>query len=633
MRSIRGIYFYAVAFISLEVVMWGVIGLLRGIFSSQLVDTGDALARALSLIVVGVPIFLFHWLWSQRAAAKDEEERSAGLRAIFLYAVLLATLVPVVQNTLALINRLILGAANISTSRAFLGGFQTWQDNLIAILINSVIALYFWNILTGVWKSLTNFDTFADVRRLYRYIWVLYALFMVVFGAQQILRYIFYLPLPKYLLGDLGRGLFANGLALLLIGTPLWAYTWRICQNALPAAAEKASNLRLGVLYLLSLGGVIIVLSTSGALLNVILGWVFGEAMDVFEFIQEIRGPISLGVPLAAVWVYHSGWLKHQIQSDSDGIRRAAKQRLFSYILSGLGLAAAFIGVAMVFSFSIELLTSTAIWGDSLRTRLTAALSSLIVGLPVWLLNWWPMQEQATTENEIGDHARRSAIRRIYLYLALFIGVIGGMVSAVGLVFQLVDALLSRDLPGDFWPNLFDAAQLFLLFSVLLIYHLSVIRHDNTRAGQTLETRQRKFPIMLIDSGDDNFVKLVTEAMGKHAADVPLIVQAANKSIAKDAGVQAVLLQTSLVLDPPESLRKWLKSFSGEKIVVGAAGSGWVMSALTPDQAAQSARQVAEGEEVRLSQTSSIWRLVQIVAVAILGLQILLILMIIGFNF
>ena len=205
MRSIRGIYFYAVAFISLEVVMWGVIGLLRGIFSSQLVDTGDALARALSLIVVGVPIFLFHWLWSQRAAAKDEEEGSAGLRAIFLYAVLLATLVPVVQNTLALINRLILGAANISTSRAFLGGFQTWQDNLIAILINSVIALYFWNILTGVWKSLTNFDIFADVRRLYRYIWVLYALFMVVFGAQQILRYIFYLPLPKYLLGSLSR--------------------------------------------------------------------------------------------------------------------------------------------------------------------------------------------------------------------------------------------------------------------------------------------------------------------------------------------------------------------------------------------------------------------------------------------
>ena len=35
MKTIRRLYFYAVAFISVEVVMWGIISLLRSIFSAN----------------------------------------------------------------------------------------------------------------------------------------------------------------------------------------------------------------------------------------------------------------------------------------------------------------------------------------------------------------------------------------------------------------------------------------------------------------------------------------------------------------------------------------------------------------------------------------------------------------------
>ncbi len=651
MRTIRRAYFYAVTFISLEVVLWGVIGLLRSIFSSRLVDTADALAQALALILVGAPIFLFHWLWSQRAAVKDEEERGASLRAIFFYAVLLGTLIPAAQNLLALINRSFLGVSNISYSRAFLGGFQTWQDNLIAIFINSIVALYFWNALREAWKSLKDSNkTFADVRRLYRYLWLLYSLLMLVFGAQQVVRYILYLPITNYLLGNVGRETFANGLTLVLVGTPLWVYVWRICQDALPvsfphrprivpaggrgkgAPAEKDSSLRLGVLYLLSLGGVITVLSTGGALLDVVLRWVFGEAMEWREFIQGIGGPLSLAAPLAAVWAYYGGWLKRQIYSDEDVIRRAGKQRVYNYILAALGLGAAFIGVAMVLSFVIDLSTSNAFWGGALRPRLAGALSALAVGLPLWLTTWRPMQAEALAEGNLGDHARRSTIRRTYLYFAMFAGVIGGMASAVGLVYQLINALLSGDPTSDFLPNVLYAAQLLLLFAVLLVYHLSVMRLDNAQAGQTLEARQRGFPVMVIDPGEAAFVEALTAAMAKHAPDVPLVLHAADEEIAKDAAAQAVILPASLALNPPEGLRKWLKGFSGQKIVVAGAVSGWVLTALSPGQAAQSARQVAEGEQVRLARPSAAWELVKTVAVVILGLQALLFLLVLGIS-
>jgi hypothetical protein len=75
-----------------------------------------------------------------------------------------------------------------------------------------------------------------------------------------------------------------------------------------------------------------------------------------------------------------------------------------------------------------------------------------------------------------------------------------------------------------------------------------------------------------------------------------------------------------------------LQSFSGEKIVVGEAGSGWVLNALTPEQAAKSARQVAEGEEVRLARPSAAWNIVQTIAVVIVGIEVLFFLFAIGIS-
>jgi hypothetical protein len=95
MKTIRRLYFYAVAFISIEVVTWGIINLLRSIFSvNKIVDDASTLAQALSLIFVGVPIFLVHWFWTQRASAKDDEEKTASVRAVFFYGILLGTLIP-----------------------------------------------------------------------------------------------------------------------------------------------------------------------------------------------------------------------------------------------------------------------------------------------------------------------------------------------------------------------------------------------------------------------------------------------------------------------------------------------------------------------------------------------------------
>ncbi|MCX5859767.1 MAG: DUF5671 domain-containing protein, partial [Proteobacteria bacterium] len=111
-----------------------------------------ALARGQALVVVGVPVFGFHWLMAQRFARLDMDERASGIRAVFLYGVLLFTLIPVVQNLLALVNRPVLSGFQMQSARAFVGGNQAWSDNTIAILMNLLVAAYFFYILRGDWK-------------------------------------------------------------------------------------------------------------------------------------------------------------------------------------------------------------------------------------------------------------------------------------------------------------------------------------------------------------------------------------------------------------------------------------------------------------------------------------------------
>lgn len=139
MGTIRRLYVYTVSFISLEVVIWGLIGLVRSMVGGELIGGGTSqLASAISLIAVGVPVFLLHWWLAQRRIG-DEDERFALLRAIFLYAVLLATLIPVTQNILAFLNRVWLQIFDLPVRMAFIGSGQSWVDNSIAAVMNGLM--------------------------------------------------------------------------------------------------------------------------------------------------------------------------------------------------------------------------------------------------------------------------------------------------------------------------------------------------------------------------------------------------------------------------------------------------------------------------------------------------------------
>jgi len=625
MKSIRRLYFYLVAFISIEVVLWGLVGLLRSIVDETISGGADALAQALALILVGVPIFLIHWLWAQRAAARDEEEKTAALRAVFFYAILLATLIPVVQNLLSFIDRSLIQSAGLGVGRAF-SAFreQTLADNLIAMVMNGIVAIYFWSLLRGEWATLSDKENFMEVRRLYRYIWMLYGLLMTVFGAQQILRFLFYIP--GDVLGELGREVVVNGVALLVVGTPIWVYSWRIIQDSLTDPAEMGSTLRLGILYILALGGVITVITTAAMVVNTSITWLLGADWTFQYFVQQIGGPISIGVPLGLVWAYYGYWLNRHIEAVGDRVRQAGMKRLYNYILSFIGLVVAFVGVATLFAFIIDMISGTGIlMSDATRSTLATSISSLIVGLPLWLIMWRPMQAEALSQGEMGDHARRSVLRKFYLYLALFASVIGGMATAVGLVYQLIKVVLTGDLGSNFVNDILNFIQLLFLFGVVLIYHLNVLRTDGASTADSLADKQSGYSVLVVDSGN-GFVESVKAALMKLGSKVQFTVT--NPDGKPEGSFDAILLNGSLAVDAPE----WIRSFDGSRIVVqnDALNIVWADDAV---QAAQSVQQLAEGQEIRRQKTGrSPWTIVMYVFAALFMLQLLFMLLALGVS-
>ena len=624
MKSIRRLYFYLVAFISIEVIVWGLVGLLRSIVDDTVSGGADALAQALALILVGVPIFLIHWLWAQRAASREEEEKAASIRAMFLYAILLATLIPVAQNLLSFIDRTLVQVTGLGVARSF-GAFreQTIADNLIAILMNGIVAAYFWNVLRGDWVTLTDKENFSDIRRLYRYIWMLYGLLMTVFGAQQILRFLFYIP--NTVLGQMGREIAVNGIALLVVGTPIWVYSWRVIQDSLADPAEMGSTLRLGILYILSLGGVITVITTAWIVINTLLNAILGQDISFSEFISEVSGPISIGVPLGLVWAYYGHWLSRHIEAVGDRVRQAGMKRLYNYILSFIGLIVAFIGVATLFGFLIDVLTEFGIsFTDSMRENLVGSISSLIVGLPLWLVMWRPVQLEVLTEGEMGDHARRSVLRKAYLYLVLFASVIGGMATAVGLVYQFIRVVLGVGV-SDFLNTVLNLAQLLFLFGVVLVYHLNVLRRDGAATADSLAEKQNEYSVLVVDSGN-GFIESVQSALTKLGSKVRVTI--ANPDSKPEGDFNAILLNGDLAVNAPE----WIRSFSGNRVVVQneAKDIVWTEDAV---QAAQSVQKLAEGQEIQRQKTSrSPWTIVIYVFAALFGLQLLFMVFALGIS-
>lgn len=638
MRTIRRLYFYALALISLEVVIWGVINLLRTIVSRRLIGSSDLLATGLSLVLVGLPIFLLHWRVVQQDAARDDEERTSYIRAIFLYGALFATLLPIVYAILAVVNRWLVTLLGGETQFAWFGSEGTAVDNLIAIVINAVAFAYFWMILRADWRAQAGNEapaanTLPETRRLYRYIWVLIGLTILVVGAVNLLRFIF--SLADGAIRDTTQTL-AAVISLLLVGAPLWWYHWWSVEASLYDPEERRSLLRLVVLYAISLAGVVGVLAMATGILQSLIQWISGEANTLGRFIVESSSELGGVIALGVMWWYYGRILTKEVSALPDLPRGQALRRLYNYILSSLGLAMVFAGLMILIEFITGLALDPGESSAALRRQFSEAVAALLVGAPLWLIPWQKMQREAARRDDTGDHARRSIVRKAYLYLALFVFVIWGMGFAGQLIYTLINALLAGP-ENQLAREVSRLVLTLLVMGALLVYHWRALREDTSIAQQTLGNLHAAFPtLVLVETADSEngsferaFADALIQALEGSAPRLPVAIHAVERGAPDESmlAAKAILLTAGLAMQPPESLQLWLREYRGQRVLVPAEREGWHWlgrGTQRPQELAREAastlRHLAEGEALRQSAPAGPWAIAGYVLGGLFGL-------------
>jgi hypothetical protein len=312
-------------------------------------------------------------------------------------------------------------------------------------------------------------------------------------------------------------------------------------------------------------------------------------------------------------------------------------RRLYTYILSAIGLGATFTGLSLLLSFVVDATIGNIVWADVLRPRLAAALATLLVGLPLWWLAWRPMQVEALEGGDAGDHARRSIVRKVYLYLALFVSVVGGMITAVSLLNLLLRSLFGSSVQNLLQQSLKDLELLFL-FVGLGVYHGMVLGKDGRLASEALAEKHAAFPVLVFDQGDGSFGQAILTALHRLTPRLPVAIQTASQPVAPEAVPKAVLVPSDLAVDPPELLRDWLGKYEGNRLIVPQAAKGWVWTGgirplpAAATQAAQTLRQLAEGQELRQQAVTPGWMIAVYIVAGLFGLEILGVLIGLGIS-
>ncbi len=628
MKTIRRIYFYLVTLISVLSLTWGITNLLRSLTSSQFVGSqSDILSTGLAQILVSIPIFLLHWFIVQRDAQNSEEEKSSLIRGMYFYGILLASLIPVVQNLIALLNRLLLQAAQINPAQALLGGYQTLSDNLIAIGVNLILAVYFYRVLQSDWESSTDTESLTDLRRIYRYIWMLYSLGLTIIGVQKLVVYM--LAWQPILFPSSGKEQFINALTLLLIGTPLWLYWWRLIQSAIHREEERHSTVRILILYALTLAGAITFSINAGAIFYRLLQAALGQSTTFQELLSKISSPLSLALIFGVLWAYFSGILKNNIAAEKEQAKQAAMHRIYRYPLAALGLAGTILGIAGLAGWIIDLLLKVDwIWQDKTQP-LAQNLAVLAVGMALWLVFWPKVNRPSMQSGEAGDHARRSLSRKIYLYLVIFAGVIGVMASAGFLLYSLLQSLFGVE-NISLLNDVLKYSRLILLFGALLAYHLTWLKQDTRTLNTSLEKLQVDFPVVALLDPESVRGKGIQRAFQRYAESIPLILTPPDQ-VTEDSlkNAAAVVLESSLLVENTIKNAQLFDSYPGKVIVLPDTHNRYIWLGPHLKEAdiqkggALAARSLAEGQEVKPITTSSPWLIFAYVIAGLVGLQIL----------
>jgi hypothetical protein len=648
MITVRRVYIFLVCAITLQSAAWAAIALTRNL----LVAGGEApitsIAFQIAVVVIGLPIFVVHWLWAQGLARGDVAEREASQRRLYLYGMLGGFLGPFLANGFGLIATL-LWLASGGEGGEFFSPFDVIIANLVAMVVLALLWFYHRRITLADARLAPETGGAATMRRLYCLSFSAVGVTMLTLAVIHLLRW----TLFQFGSGATIRGADAVGLtdevARLTVGVPLWLLFWRQAQHlfAGPSVEERESALRKFYLYV----AVFVAVLSAVANATFILAGLFRRLLDLPP-LGDIRGPLPIVVGMAVLWAYHARVLRGDAALAAEAPRQAGIRRLYLYLVAAVGLAAFLVGLSGDISVLIRSLAGE-FFGEGLRERLAWFTAALVAGLPVWILPWRSAQAAAVASGPGGMEERRSVVRKIYLYFYLFVATMTVLSSMVYIMYRLVSLALGERSPGNLLSDLGQAIAFSLIAVGVWLYHGAAVRGDGRLNQRERVQRLSNMRVVVVDSGEGRFGRAVLDGLRRELPGLALHPVGLTQPAAATMGaptesapsaLAAQLSEAGLIVGPwfiavaggaggsiASEIASAVVASPARKLLAPLRDEGWEWAGVdhwnaeaVVRQTVHAVKQVVEGEEVSAARPANVGGIIGLIFLALIVLWLLL---------
>lgn len=462
-HSVRRFFQYLLLYGLIIVVAIGLSGLLGRLLDRGTLVAADqtALARDVSFVVVGIPLYIVVGLWTRKKFLADSAEVQSFGWGFYFTAAPLTFLV----------------GAMFALHDTFIWAFANGRYSA-----PSLARLIVWGVLWALHWWLDVRLTPARSSRSHHLIGSLIGLGTVVFGLGEFLTSLIE---RVWKLG--GDTLFIQGgnpilrsLATLVVGIPVWFLYW-----IWASAKSKRDPMWLAYVLLAGVGGgLILAVTFASTALYSVLAWFIGDPSSTKASIHFQNIPTAIAFTCVGIiaWWYH-----HAVLDQEREATRSEVQRVYEYLMAGIGLIAAAGGLTMVLVALLDAIVGgtaiTGTGGTGAVNALLAAATLLVVGGPVWWI-FWRRIESAVQKMPSPEYS--SPTRRIYLFILFGMG---GLATAVVLligVFFLFDDIFKGNFGSDTFHRMRFPIGILVTTGAVAGYHWMIYRAEREQviAGQ-----------------------------------------------------------------------------------------------------------------------------------------------------
>jgi hypothetical protein len=294
------------------------------------------------------------------------------------------------------------------------------------ILLIVVVSIVVATRRKDAFHSQSGAEGASSARRIWLYLITLISLGIFAGGVGQLLALLFEVTIRGSYVTQIGSASFnqeqlALGLAMTVIGGPLWFFFWRAVQRRVKGNEEEIGDVsRKLFLNFILLETAIMSITTAGDFLK----WLIAGA-KVTEFASS-----SLAIPIlgGAIWFYH--WWVSENEGYPSSVAKTLR-RWYVYVLSSFGLVWLAVGVVQLINAAV---VNLPVWGNTLvrgqfwDINAQTGVSMLLLGGITWYFHWFRMAK--------GDYD--STLRQIYFYLLTISGgAIAALVASTILLFRV----------------------------------------------------------------------------------------------------------------------------------------------------------------------------------------------------